>query len=105
MEHTGGYSVSPGTSSMRVRFLLPGIALAAFAATLAVIGEPDHGVVLVPVRAATPAMPSLGLPAATDSRQDAPAHGRDETSMQAPQSPQPDPPALPSYESDQAARN
>ncbi|HTB65154.1 MAG TPA: hypothetical protein VK727_02935 [Steroidobacteraceae bacterium] len=90
---------------MRARFVLPGIALAAFAATMAVIGRPDQGfgqgrtaglplrVVrpVVPARAATPT-PSLGFPTVNGPEPDAPV-------------PPPDPAALPSYESDQAARN
>jgi hypothetical protein len=91
---------------MRARFLLSGIAVAAFAATLAALA-PQVTSRAVQTPAATSTAPIVAVPvaAAASRLQDAPAQARDETSIEDAQPPAPDPSALPSYESDQAARN
>jgi hypothetical protein len=87
---------------MRARFLLPGIAVAAFAATLALTGWSHHG----STQGATSTAPTVAVPpvAAPGPVPDGPAQARDEASIEAAPLPAPDPSALPSYESDQAAR-
>jgi hypothetical protein len=89
---------------MRARFLLPGIALAAFAATLTLTAWPDHELAqwqaaALPRRVVLPAEP------ANSTLQDSAAQARDDASSEARQTLLPDPSSLPSYESDQAARN
>jgi hypothetical protein len=97
---------------MRARFLLAGIAVTAFLATLAAIGFPYRAppaqaaprtgrARAVPLPTPSVAVSAASLPS-VEHDSAAPAQ---EAGLEAPQPPLPDATALPSYESDQASRN
>jgi hypothetical protein len=111
---------------MRAGFLLPGIALAAFAATMMFSGWPGHpvpiahaplaatpsGPPVLPARSALPVTAGSTVPAAhRDANETAVSSvraaddGADTAATAAPQPPLPDASALPSYQRDQEARN
>ena len=110
---------------MRGRFILPGIALAAFAATMLIVGWPAHlfpathtpAVATAQVAPVAPVQSSSLPPAPSDAAAAAqrpieaatpPPSAPPETSdveNQAAQPPLPDASALPSYSRDQEARN
>ena len=105
---------------MRDRFLVPGLAVVGFAATLALTGWPH----LEPVRwhqpaplpqvappavkgqATRPVPTPVAEPASVSPQPEAPPPGTDaDSEAAAPQPTLPDSAALPSFEEDQAARN
>jgi hypothetical protein len=107
---------------MRAGLLLPGIALAAFAATLGVLGWPPHdsgheagSATQVPIAAPAAAAP-VAIPGTPAVAATAPTRARRVMAPSAPAAPAaaavetlqpalPDPAALPSYENDQRARS
>jgi hypothetical protein len=98
---------------MRARFLLAGIAVTAFLATLVATGFPYSApsAQIAPRTARAQIMPlpapSVAVSATSppNTQRDSATAGHEEAGLEVPQPPAPDPTALPSYESDQASRN